>query len=165
LTSLALGEVKLCESPRASSRTEEVGIFKVIIWATDGSSGAEQALPFAKGLAQAHGARLIVVHVNVHVKEIMVEDEIQAAIRKQVEDLKQEGLDATFQLADVIWEQNAAAVITEIADKEGADLIVAGTRGYGPLVGLLVGSVTHRLLHIVHCPVLVVPPTAGTSTS
>ena len=39
-------------------------MFKVIIWATDGSSGAQRALPFAKGLAQAHGARLVVVHVN-----------------------------------------------------------------------------------------------------
>ena len=39
-------------------------MFKVIIWATDGSSGAEQALQFAKGLAQADGARLVVVHVN-----------------------------------------------------------------------------------------------------
>jgi nucleotide-binding universal stress UspA family protein len=147
-------------------------LFKVIIWATDGSSGAERALPFAKGLAQAHGARLIVVHVN----EFAVgkggglpvkfnEDEVQAAIRKQVEELKQEGLDATLQLADVAV-GGAAHVIAEIADKGGADLIVAGTRGYGPLVGLLLGSVTHRLLHIVHCPVLVVPPTsAGASTS
>jgi len=146
-------------------------LFKVIIWATDGSSGAEQAIPFAKGLAQAHGARLIVVHVNEIAlgraagPVIFNEDEVQAAIRKQVEDLKQEGLDATLQVPTVLV-GGAAHVIAEIADKEGADLIVAGTRGYGPLVGLLLGSVTHRLLQIVHCPVLVVPPmSAGASTS
>jgi uncharacterized protein YqgC (DUF456 family) len=40
------------------------------------------------------------------------------------------------------------AVIAEIADEAGADLIAAGTLGYGPLVGLLVGSVTRRLLHV-----------------
>ena len=147
-------------------------MFKVIIWATDGSSGAEQALLFAKGLAQAGGARLVVVHV----KEIMAgrgggypvkvdEDEVQAAIRKQVEDLKEEGLQAKLQLADVMA-GGAAHVIAEIANEEGADLIVAGTRGHGPLSGLMLGSVTHRLLHIVHCPVLVVPPkSAGASTS
>jgi nucleotide-binding universal stress UspA family protein len=146
-------------------------MFKVIIWTTDGSSGAEQALSFAKGLAQAHGARLIVVHVNEIAlgraagPVIFNEDEVRAAIGKQVEDLKQEGLDATLQLADVTA-GGAAHVIAEIADKEGADLIVAGTRGHGPLVGLLLGGVTHRLLQIAHCPVLVVPPkSAGASRS
>ena len=39
-------------------------MFKVIVWATDGSSAAEQALPYAKGLAQANGARLVAVHVD-----------------------------------------------------------------------------------------------------
>ena len=139
-------------------------MFKAIIWATDGSSGAERALPFAKDLAKANGARLVVVHVN----EFMAgrgagpvnfnKDEVQAAIGKQVADVKQEGLDVKLQLADVMA-GGAAHVIAEIADKEGADLIVAGTRGHGPLSGLLLGSVTTRLLHVAKCPVLVVPST------
>lgn len=33
-----------------------------------------------------------------------------------------------------------------------------GTRGYPAIGGLLLGSVTQRLLHIAPCPVLTVPP-------
>jgi nucleotide-binding universal stress UspA family protein len=55
----------------------------------------------------------------------------------------------------------AAHVIAEIAKEKGAELIVTGTRGHGPLSGLLVGSVTHRLVQIAHCPVLVVPTTSA----
>ena len=144
-------------------------MFKVIVWATDGSSRAEQALPFAKELAKANGARLVVVHVNEFMggrgagPVIVNQDEVQAAIRKQVDDLKQEGLNAKLDIGEVMA-GGAAHVIAEIADKEGADLIVAGTRGHGPLAGLLLGSVTQRLLHVAHCPVLVVP-SAGASTS
>ena len=39
-------------------------MFKVVIWATDGSREAEHALRYAKDLANAEGARLIVVHVD-----------------------------------------------------------------------------------------------------
>jgi len=139
-------------------------MFKVIVWASDGSSQAERALPFAKGLAQANGARLIVVHA----REIMGlagvgagpvradEDQIEAGLGKQVADLKQQGLATTLQMGEVMA-GGAAQVIADIADKEGADLIVTGTRGHGNLAGLLLGSVTHRLIQIAHCPVLVVP--------
>ncbi len=37
------------------------------------------------------------------------------------------------------------------------DLLVCGSRGYGPLRGVVFGSVSRRLLDAARCPVLVVP--------
>jgi nucleotide-binding universal stress UspA family protein len=48
-------------------------------------------------------------------------------------------------------------MIVDAARAFGADLIVVGTRGYGAVRGMVVGSVTQRLLHVADCPVLVVP--------
>lgn len=49
-----------------------------------------------------------------------------------------------------------AAVLAE-ACKDDVDLLVTGSRGYGPLARVLLGSVSTRLVHIAPCPVLVVP--------
>ena len=38
------------------------------------------------------------------------------------------------------------------------DLLVCGSRGYGPLGSVLLGSVSRRLIHRAACPVIVVPP-------
>ncbi len=43
------------------------------------------------------------------------------------------------------------------AGEDGVDLLVAGSRGYGPMTRLLLGSVSSRLVAIAPCPVLVVP--------
>ena len=51
----------------------------------------------------------------------------------------------------------AAHAIAEAAAAHHSDAIVIGTRGLTPIGGLLVGSVTQRLLHISPCPVIAVP--------
>jgi nucleotide-binding universal stress UspA family protein len=49
-----------------------------------------------------------------------------------------------------------AATLAE-ACSEGADLLVVGSRGYGPVMRVLLGSVSTQLVHMAPCPVLVVP--------
>ena len=135
-------------------------MFKTIVWATDGSEAAERALPLAKALAQGADRALVVVHA----KELLQgerplhagERELEAKIRRQVDEARAEGLDATFKLVTGAA-SGAAHMITDVAREVEADLIIVGTRGHTPVVELLLGSVTQRLLHIAPCPVLVVP--------
>ncbi len=47
-----------------------------------------------------------------------------------------------------------------VALSEEVDLLVCGSRGYGPVRSVLLGGVTHALIRRAHCPVLVVPRSA-----
>jgi nucleotide-binding universal stress UspA family protein len=143
----------------------EDNMFKTVIWASDGSAAAERSLPLARGIAQFSGARMMVVYV----KEVglgsaaaavadLQDDEAEAAVRRTVDALKQDGIAAEFITGNVMV-GGIAQVIADFARDVDADLIVAGTRGKNPLGGLLVGSVTNRLLQISPCPVLAVPST------
>jgi nucleotide-binding universal stress UspA family protein len=137
-------------------------MFDVIVWATDGSANADLSLDYVQKLAEGGQSRVVAVHVKELVAARGVgpvhldEDELQEKIRGQVDDLKQAGIDASLQVYSAMA-GNAALITADSAKEAGADLIVVGTRGRGPLKGLLLGSITQRLLHVAPCPVLAVP--------
>jgi nucleotide-binding universal stress UspA family protein len=139
-------------------------VFKTIFLGLDGSEMSDRAIPVARELAQKDGGRIEVVHV----RELMAgraggypvypnEDELEAKVRAQVEELNKEGLKASLHLVTTVT-HGPAHEIAEVAEEVDADLIAVGTRGHAPVAGLLLGSVTQRLLHISPCPVLAVPP-------
>jgi nucleotide-binding universal stress UspA family protein len=62
--------------------------------------------------------------------------------------------------AEVVVAEPAAALL-DLSRR--VDLLVCGSRAYGPARSVLVGGVAHRLLRKAHCPVLVVPRGAAES--
>jgi nucleotide-binding universal stress UspA family protein len=140
-------------------------MFTNILWATDGSEHADRALNRAARLAAAEHAHLHVVHIveqivggRVAGQNVFVnEDEIDAKIKEQARRASAEhGIKTTIHMASSGF-GNIADRIAEIAADTGADLIVVGTHGHSALGGLVLGSVTQHLLHVVVCPVLAIP--------
>ncbi len=143
-------------------------MFETIVLALDGSASSDGALSHATALAAQHGST---VHV-VHVVEILAgrgggplhldEDAVKDKIRGQVADLVDGGIKAEVEMHSVMA-GGPAHVVADVAGRVGADLIVTGTRGHTALAGVVLGSVTQRLLHLAQCPVLVVPHRAERS--
>jgi nucleotide-binding universal stress UspA family protein len=139
-------------------------VFKTIVWATDGSEEAMEALGCAKGLAKEQGCPLVVAHSvevfapsrAIGVPMYEAERELEESLGELVTGLQRDGVDARLEIVNGVATQ-PAHVISDVARRAGADLIVVGTRGRTALGGLLLGSVTQRLLHVAPCPVLAVP--------
>ncbi len=140
-------------------------MFKKIIWATDGSEHADRALELARSLASESGGSLLAVHSVEYLvgpgshgapPVELDDDERLVKIKGQVAELAKDGVNADVKVVEG-GATGAAHTLARVAQEEGADLIVIGTRGHTAIAGLLLGSVTQRLLHIAPCPVLVVP--------
>ena len=65
------------------------------------------------------------------------------------------GLDDAAELRVALGD--VVEVICAVADDERAELIVAGSRGHGAIVSMLLGSVAAGLCRTARFPVLVVP--------
>jgi nucleotide-binding universal stress UspA family protein len=144
-------------------------MFSKILVAYDRSSHARAALGHAADIARTQGAALTVLTsystvlawpgVTMPGLTQTIYDELmdsartegQASIDEAVK-LLPEGASATTRLVDGA----AADAILEEATAGAYDLIAIGSRGRGDVGSMFLGSVSHRVLHSSHIPVLVV---------
>ncbi len=139
---------------------EVPGPFRTIAVAYDDTPEAKAALRRAEEIALACRATIVVFTVSAPAAIVpgasgyvpTVAPQAGAIVTRTVKSVD-ERLAATGRaLAGV-----PAAVIAEACEEAGADLLVAGSRGYGPVLRVLLGSVSTQLVHRAPCPVLVVP--------
>ena len=143
-------------------------MFKTIIWATDGSQGAEAALPLALEFASLGRGRIIAVHCDYRTNgrsnwpSLPGETDRRHNLAHKVENLVKEGLD--IELIVRRSHLDPADVVAAVAEEVRADVIVCGTRGLGGVSGLVHGAFGLRLTHIARCPVVSVPSRPRVST-
>jgi nucleotide-binding universal stress UspA family protein len=85
-----------------------------------------------------------------------------ATLREDIERSIQAGLDTVVAgLPDDVTGESvrlAGDPAGQLGEHSGRlDLMLAGSRGYGPLRSVLVGGVSGRLMRTVQCPIIVVP--------
>jgi nucleotide-binding universal stress UspA family protein len=138
--------------------------FPRILFPVDLSQQSHAAAPFVKALAARFHSDVTLLHV-VEVPPAWYGASGEAAFGAWVDmpelvEARRNELAAfrTEEFEEVsvqpcIQSGDAAAIIARVAHQKSISLIMMPTHGYGPVRGLLMGSVTAKVLHDAECPV------------
>jgi nucleotide-binding universal stress UspA family protein len=135
-------------------------MFNHILVAVDGSAHSNSTLATATEVAKKFEAEVTVVHFIEHevgrssVYRLESVDEAKKIVAAAVKKLTAAGIKTSSQVNDVAH-GHAAKAIVDIARERSVNLIVIGSRGHSEIEGLLLGSVTHKVIQLAHIPVLV----------
>lgn len=137
--------------------------FKRILLPVDGSEYSMDAAVQAVELARISDGSIVLLHCHRPVPTALGQPNFQ----ELTEQYAREAAELLAPYREMLTRLNisyddkivggpTADVICEVAELEKCDCIVMGTRGKSGLESLVLGSVTHKVLHLAPCPVLVV---------
>ena len=135
-------------------------MFNRILVAIDSSDYSRLVIPTACEVAQKFHSDVFVLHVSEHDRgrAAVYSTETPAEATRLVGDAVKEfsdlGLNAAGEIHDVAA-GHVAKNIVDTADAMRSELIVMGSRGLSDVQGLLLGSVTHKVMQLAAIPVLV----------
>ena len=144
---------------------------KTILLAVDAAQHVQAAADLTRELSQDSGDRVVVLHVHEfavgrfgRIRVDCGDGDGEKLVDGLVDDLRGAGIstEAAIRETDL---GHIARRILEVADEFDARIIVLGARGRRDLPHLALGSVSHRLLHAAHRPVLIVPRPAAQVTA
>ena len=134
---------------------------KQMLLGLDGSRAGLAAARWSAGLAVATGSKLTVVHAftppysEVRVGDL---DEMLDARHTEVDGWVQPLADLGVTIRTEVIEGDPRSLITELAEREDADLVVLGRSGHGGTPGFFhLGSVVEMLAHDAQRPLAVIP--------
>ncbi len=139
----------LCVPLRASDVTDEVPAFRIAMVATDGSAFASRAIPYAFALLPEHG--------ELHLIQVVNGDDHgdDAALAAAMLALPPASRPDVIAHAHVVHDGDVAHAIATAAERVGADVVCIASHARVGIARALAGSLTDRLLHVCHRPVLV----------
>jgi nucleotide-binding universal stress UspA family protein len=150
---------------KAATAKTAVG-FRNILFATDFSPAAAQAVPYVKRIAKRYDADVVALYVRPAVVNPMMEPATwpvdTEAAKAQDAFRRQELLDsfAGIRTKVLIEEGSIDLCLKSAMEANHTDLVVIGTRGRTGAAKLLLGSVAEEIFRTVTCPVLTVGPHA-----
>jgi universal stress protein A len=139
-----------------------------ILFCSDFSENSESAQKYAMDYAKALNSRLLVLHVVDLWAGIPAYDEgVYVYIREAIARLEETATAKLEELAKTCRDSGAsvtalcktgvpAEAIVQMAEEQGAGLIIMGTHGWTGLKHVLLGSVAEKVLRTAQCPVMVV---------
>jgi nucleotide-binding universal stress UspA family protein len=161
LGSVAFGVATQAACPvvvvKGEPQSRPIGPRHRVVVGTDGSSHSAAAVAFAAERAAVHSATLEVVTCT---GEHPLPDVDPQTLWTAAEEIAQSSVDHVRDthpaLAVRTRVEDSPAERTLVAASADAGMVVVGTRGRGAFKGLLLGSVSHAVIHGAHCPVAVV---------
>jgi nucleotide-binding universal stress UspA family protein len=147
-------------------------MFSRIVVGTDGSDTAKQAVREATELAKQTNATLDVVSAfdpvpasRLREERLQAPSDIEHAVNPQEDvnailaEAESEVTGAGVKVRTFARQGEPADAILDIAEEEGADLIVVGNKGMTGAKRFLLGSVPNKVSHHAPCSVLIVRTT------
>ncbi|MHB8792287.1 MAG: universal stress protein [Thermoleophilia bacterium] len=137
-------------------------MYEKILVATDGSDTAAAAVKHAADLARMAGSKeVVVVHVcPACTPELDPESTNRKTasniVNEAAEAVASEGVEVRTILEMDYPPEEVGDALLDIIKNESADLMILGSRGLSEFKGILLGSISHKVLQRAECPVLVI---------